>query len=586
MPEGALVAMDGKQAISDLKKSMRGYFWVAVAFTVILNMLALVAPIYMMQVYDRVLTSGSYDTLMLVTAIALFMLVFFVAAEGGRRRLLASMGRFIGASLDRAVLKAGLSARELLPSQVAARVSDLTRVQSLFVNAVIAPVLDIPFVPMFLLVMFLIHPILGGIGLVGAIILIAIAIVTERMSRDALEDAGKREQGVQADLDHALRQRSAVESMGMNEYVVSAWQSQRLAALDGSLDPQARVNFFIASAKAARQMLQVLILGAGAYLALNQQVSAGAIIAASIIMGRALAPVDQSVGAWKHLIKARQSWGALKEFLIERPDGFAEWRETVPLPRPEPRLSLDQAVVGLPSAEKALLKPASIDLVRGGIIALVGPSGAGKTTVLQTLSGAWPLHDGRILLGNRDIADWASWDRGRYTGYMPQDVELLTGSVFHNISRFTQAKPEDVFGAAHRCGVHEMILSLPMAYDTPVGQNGIHLSAGQRQGIGLARAFFGQPPLVILDEPTAHLDRQRSAAFFDFFARLAKVRPNKRDTTFVIATHDTRMLSIADTIMTIFDRQLVAMSGAEYAAKVRELHAEKEASAMPAETTK
>jgi PrtD family type I secretion system ABC transporter len=550
------------------------YVWAAFAFTVVINILMLVSPVYMLQVYDRVLTSNSVETLIVITIIAVFLLTIYIAAEGGRKRVLANAGQYLGKALDKTTLQAGLNDAKAPPASIVQNVGNLSRVQGFFINATIAPVFDAPFAPFFIAILFWLHPLLGTIGLIGAIILLLTAVLSDRTSRKTVEEAAKRESSAQTLLAHTARQRGAIVSMGMGERAISRWQAKRHDAIDESLQAVNTSNFLGATARSIRQILQVLILGAGAWLVLQQQLSPGAIIAGSIIMGRGLAPIDQAVGIWRQLIRTRQSWRELKTYLEahEADPEAAQDEKVTRMPRPDPVLRLEEFSVAPPGAQKALLPKMTFELPRGSIVAILGPSGAGKTSFLQTLAGAWEPAHGIARLGNRDLHTWHADDRGRFIGYMPQNVELLTGTVFENIARFTEPPEEDVFQAALQAACHDLILSLPKGYDTPIGEGGMHLSAGQRQSIGLARAFFGTPALMLLDEPTAHLDTNMASALLMRFGELAKIPAAERQTTCFIATHDMRLINAADRVMVIQQGKVALMPKDEYLQKISDFN--------------
>ena len=336
----------------------------------------------------------------------------------------------------------------------------------------------------------------------------------------------------------------------------------------------AKSTYLSSTTRSLRQILQVGILGTGAALAVSGHVTPGTIVAGSIIMGRGLAPIDQTVAIWRQVIMARQSWDNLKKWIDAEEPGSVplEHDETVTaMPRPEPTLKFEEFSVGIPGSDRPLLPKMSLDFPAGSIVALLGPSGSGKTSFLQSVAGAWPAHHGATRLGGRDIATWDARDRGRYVGYLPQNVELLTGTIFENICRFSECDPEEVFDAARRIGAHDMILTLPKGYDTPIGEGGVHLSAGQRQIVGLARAMFGQPALLLLDEPTAHLDANLAANLMQYFGNLARLPQDKRDVTAIIATHDLRLINAADKVMVIKDRKISVSPREDYMRKVSDL---------------
>lgn len=518
-----------------LKPHLRSALWFSVAF----NVLLLVQPLYMLQVYDRVLTSGSYETLILLSLLALVLLIIFGFADAGRRRVFGLIGRDLGNILEEPVFDAGMRAKSG-GGKLETAVADLGRVQSLFSAGTISPFFDAPFVPMFVALVFLIHPMLGFLTLGGAIALLVLAILAERSAKPLVDRAGNHNRNANSFIAGISRQFSAIMSMGMNRSVYQRWQSLRDSASDENLEASRVANRFGAISKASRQSLQVAMLGLAAYLVLQQQISAGAIIAASILSGRALAPLDQAIGGWKPLMQARRSFLNLEGYVGDLPGTQSQ---PTRLPAPEPHVTLEELEVAPPGAEKALLPKLKLEVQPGNVLLVIGPSGRGKTSLLQTLAGIWSPFDGAVRLGGIDMHGWDPTDRGRHVGYLPQMVELLPGTVAENIQRYHDDTPEAMFETTQRLGFHEAILAFPEAYETVHAGQGI-LSAGQRQMVGLARAIYGDPELLLLDEPNAHLDAAASASFISFLGEWKKAGK-----VAIIASHDLRMLPVADNVL-------------------------------------
>ena len=555
------------------KKRLTSYLWGVMAFSVVVNLLFLVSPIYMLQVYDRVLSSRSMETLVVLTGVAVGLLLLYIFAEGGRKRLMARAGQLLGESLDGVTLRRGLAAAGTPSQHTVQSVQNLSRLQSLLMQGTIAPLFDLLFAPLFIIVLFAIHWLLGTIALAGAAVLVGFAVLTDRVSRKAVEEASKREQKAQGHLSHMIRQRAAIVSMGMTDRAVGQWQTLRRDAVDTNVEAAEGATFLTSTTRSFRQILQIAILGAGAALAVGGGVTPGTVVAGSIIMGRGLAPIDQTVAIWRQVILGMKSWRELSEWVdsTDKTDIHLEAAQITAMPRPHPQLKFEEFAVGIPGSKKPLLPQMSLDLKPGTLIALLGPSGSGKTSFLQSVAGAWAPQHGTARLGGRDMFTWDARDRGKWIGYLPQHVELLTGTVLENIARFNEVEPEQVFEAAQRVGCHEMILSLPKGYDTPIGEGGVHLSAGQRQSIGLARAFFGRPSLILLDEPTAHLDAGLAANLMARFAHYTRLPQEDRDITAIVATHDLRLINAADQVMVIQDRKITLSPRDDYLKKVSDL---------------
>ncbi len=539
----------------ELHRVLRPFLSTTFGFSLVANLLLLVSPIYMLQVYDRVVTSGSYDALIWLTVIALFLLAVYGVAEAGRRRTLALASQ----ALEDQISAKAFAAFEKTPDHgdaLGRNLSHMRRVIQMFSNGSLLPFIDLPFTPLFLLCLFLIHPLIGIIGLAGAALIFAIACLAELSTRDAGKMSGALDTASNEFAGGLARQRSAIVAMGLRPAAFKRWRALRDSANASALAAGKGDNLFAALSRASRQSLQIAVLGAGAALALSQSISLGAIVAGSIIMARALAPIDQIVGGWRTAIRAHQSYRELSEVLTTEAD---DSEGLTSLPRPKAELAMRRLAIAAPGAEAPLVRPFTFEAGAGDVIALMGANGAGKTSLLQTLVGAWPAFDGTVELGGRSIHQWASADRGQHVGYIPQDVEILPGTVRENIARFTDARDEDVFAAAKRAAAHDMIVALSDGYDTRVGPGGRALSAGQRQLLGLARGLFGDPVLLVLDEPTANLDSEAVMAFLE-----AVGDASQRGAIVVAATHDARFLARAKTVLFIRAGSVVAADAARY----------------------
>jgi PrtD family type I secretion system ABC transporter len=501
------------------------------------------------------LTSGSKDTLIWITLISIFLLAIYAAAESGRRRICSIASEELEEKLSERIFTEFDKTHDA-GARLANDLRVLSRIRGFFQNQTVLPFFDLPFAPFFLLVMFLIHPIIGFLGLIGGAMLLGVAISAELSTRRTNETASAVSSEAFNLASGLSRQRSAIIAMGLTDNALAKWRHTKEAARDLNLKAGAKETGFSSVTKAGRQMLQILILGAGGALAITQQISPGAIVAGSIILGRALGPIDQIVGSWRGISAARSAWNQI-QVAIENDEPKANY---TPLPRPAAQVKFDRLSIAVPGSREALIRPFGFEANGGQMIAILGSNGCGKSTLLQTIAGAWAPHSGSVILGGRDLHKWASEDRGKYIGYVPQDVELLPGTVGENISRMTECETEDIIEAAKKAGAHEMILSLPKGYETPVGAAGIgSLSAGQRQLIGLARALFGNPVMVILDEPTANLDPN---AVYLAISNLNKVA--KSGTIIFTATHDRKLISATQSVMVIREGGVLTANTKQY----------------------
>ena len=531
-----------------VKRQLRPFLVVLAGFTLASNLLLLVAPLYMLQVYDRVLSSGSRDTLVWLTVLAVFLLGVYGAAEAGRRRVCSLAGDALEQILARRVFTR-FEQDTLGQASLARDMGAISRVRTTLQNGALLPFIDLPFTPIFLLVLFLVHPVIGFLGLGGGILVFAVAAAAElttressRVSQAALRQAGDFAGGLE-------RQRSAMVAMGLIPAAFRRWQGQQKIGQDLAMDAARSDGKFSAISRSTRQILQICVLGGGAALALAQEISPGAIVAASIILARTLGPIDQIVGGWRNSVQAWSAWTQLRDGLS---DVDARTAYT-PMPKPNAELALDRLAVAIPGSDHPLIRPFSWTVKGGQIIAIAGGNGAGKTTLLQTLSGAWSPGAGQVSLGGRNLHEWAAADRGRYVGYVPQDVELLPASIAENIARLETASSDEIVAAAKRAGAHDVILSLPDGYDTRVGLGGVHLSAGQRQLVGLARALFGNPVLLLLDEPTANLDSAAAPRLVSALTQAAE------DGCIILAaTHYRRVIEKATSVLLVRNGEVMA----------------------------
>ena len=492
----------------------------AALFSAAVNLLMLTGPLYMLQVYDRVLASGSVPTLQALFAIVVVLYGFLGLYLFLRARLLSRAAYRLDAALAGAAFDRASAARAPLAAAEAARedtLRDLTTVRGFLASPAMASLFDLPWIPFFLLVVALVHPYLGLLTAAGSLVVLAIAVLSQRAGRRPLALSSQMEAAERDFAGAAKRSADTLAALGMRHVARARWLSMRAAAQAAMQVGGDRGEGFSAASRSFRMLLQSALLTLGAWLVIRQEISPGMIIASSIIAGRALAPVDQVIGAWPALGRARAAHRALMAAMPEAPPEAPEGG--VGLPRPEARLEVTGLVCLSPERDpvtgeqRRILDEVTFALRPGDALGVVGASASGKSSLARLLVGAWETDRGEIRLGGARLDQWDAGARGRWIGYLPQRIELLPGTVAENIGRFDPARSDDeVIAAARMAGVHEMILHLPQGYATRVGEGDNALSGGQRQRVGLARAVVGTPPLVVLDEPNSNLDAEGDVA--------------------------------------------------------------------------
>jgi ATP-binding cassette subfamily C protein/ATP-binding cassette subfamily C protein EexD len=518
---------------------------VAVAvFSGVVNMLQLTVSLYMMQVFDRVLSTRSLDTLYYLTAIAVFALLVMAVLDGLRAQIMQRIASWVeGKAAPEAFIRAIESQLRNRPYRMEA-LRDLAACRGWLGSPAALTLFDVPWVPIFLAVIFLLNPTLGWIALFGAGVLFLLTLANEWATGALVRQASTGAMASQRRAESIVRNAEVIDSMGMGPAVLQRWREGLSSSIPQQERASDRAALMLAITRFMRLAVQVAVLGAGAWLVLEQQITAGASIAASIIMGRALAPVEQMIGGWKQLVQARQAYRRLLAFLALprlRPPGMA-------LPEPTGRVAAERVTFGFPGQPVAIIKGVSFNLTAGESLAIIGPSAAGKTTLIRLLIGTLQPSAGTVRLDGADVFTWLREDFGRHVGYLPQDVELFDGSVLRNISRMADAEPDLAFEAARLAGCHEMILRLPQGYDTEIGDGGQHLSGGQRQLIGLARALYGQPKLVVLDEPNSNLDGDAEQALIRGLEEL-----KRRGITVILVSHRPTLVQGVDKVLLMRD---------------------------------
>ncbi|MDB5890828.1 MAG: peptidase [Polaromonas sp.] len=522
-----------------------GAFRTVGVFSAIINLMVLVPSLYMLQVYDRVLASQNTTTLLMLTLMTVAALLLSSALEFVRSFILIRVGarldmklnkRIYAAAFEQNLKKAGGNAGQAL--------QDLTTIRQFVTGNGLFAFFDAPWFPIYLAVIFLFSPWLGVFALCGVVLLLALAVVNEMVSREPLAEASTMAVAAGNLATNNLRNAEVIESMGMLPNLMSRWFKLHGRFLNLQAEASEKAGIVGALTKFVRTALQSLILGFGALLVLEGKITPGMMIVASILMGRALNPVEQLIGIWKSWSSTRSAHRRLLELLKANParaSGMA-------LPKPQGHIALEGVTAAPPGCPVAVIKNLSFSLAPGDVLGVIGPSGSGKSTLARLLVGVWPVAIGHVRLDGADIYQWNKDELGPSIGYLPQDIELFAGTVSENIARFGVVEPEKVIVAAKRAGMHHLILQLPKGYDTPLGDAGSGLSGGQKQRIGLARAMYDDPSLLVLDEPNSNLDETGEqalvSALLDFRAR---------GKTVVLITHRSGAINVTNKLLLLRD---------------------------------
>ncbi len=535
-----------KRARRLVKKDLRG----VAAFSLVINILMLTGPIYMLQVYDRILTSRSMATLIAITVLMVGLFAAMGFLEMFRSKVLARTGLKFEQTLGPDTLRLWLLRGNSFPKGMPSPMRDVANIRRFLSSSAPGSFFDIPWTPIYLAIIFLLHPLLGVLGLIGAIILIAVSVINDRAVRKTTKDVAEltAEQEVLAHQGHESYE--TVLSMGMRPQIVDKWTELSGREQRAVLKAADTTGAALAFSKSFRMTIQSAILGLGAALALQQIVSPGAMIAASILLGRALAPVQTVLGQWQQFKGSLQSYKRLKKFH----DVAAENQTDTNLPRPQGHLSVEQVVATPPGVKKHVLKGVSFKLAPGHSMAIIGPSASGKSSLAKLLVGLWMPMGGKVRLDGATMDQWDKDLLGTYIGYLPQNVTLFSGTIGQNIARFNPLATEaEIIAAAQEAGVHNMILRLPGGYDMQVRASGENLSGGQIQLIGLARAMFGRPSLVVLDEPNSNLDSKG-----EHVLREAIMRLKSRGASIVVIAHRAGILNSMDYLLVLEEGKQVA----------------------------
>jgi PrtD family type I secretion system ABC transporter len=524
--------------MQEFLNSCRYFFGYAFFFSMFVNVLQLTFSIYMLQVYDRVLTSYSIPTLVVITIAAFIALSALTLLEWIRSRLLVRAGVEIDRQLSPPVLRGTLNHAVMpLEKNDNATLRDVQLLRTFLSGSSVFAFFDIPWMPLYFLLIFVLHPALGAVAVCGGMTVIALGVLTDRVTRKQLEQASALNQQSATFALSAARNAASVKAMGMLGYVSLRWETANKQVIALQTGASHSAAFLHAFSKSLRISLQVLIYAVGAYLAVIGNSTPGIMIAASIIMGRALAPIDQAIATYRQSQEAKSAYIRLKNTLnkpVPPP----------PMPLPVPQGNVSAQGLYFVIQGHTIIHDVTFQIPAGRVVAIIGPSASGKSTLCKMLLGLWPSTAGKVRLDGADIGSWDSDALGGHIGYLSQEAELFRGSVAENIARMGEVDSEKVIHAAQAAGTHNLILALPKGYDTEIGEGGASLSGGQRQRIGLARALYGQPSLIVLDEPNSNLDEAGDASLVEAIRGL-----QQRQATTILVTHKPAILSIADDIM-------------------------------------
>ncbi|MCF6298318.1 MAG: type I secretion system permease/ATPase [Thiomicrorhabdus sp.] len=535
---------------TELKKALahcKGAFLSAGFFSLFINLLMLVPAIYMLQLYDRVLTSRSEDTLIMLTLIVVILFITMGFLEFVRSRILIRIGsridNYLSSNLFSSMFKRTINEPGNSSPQP---INDLASIRTFLTGNGLFAFFDAPWLPIYIAILFVFHPYFGLFAIFAVIVLVSLTITNEYVTKDLLAEANS--EGIMSTNYAAscLKNAEVVAAMGMEQNLKKKWFERQFAFLSKQAQASDRASILSNTSKTLRVMFQSLILGLGGYLAIIGEVTPGMMIAGSIILGRALAPLDLMLGSWKGFGQARSAYKRLDEMFVMYPAK----EDKMALPDPQGKLQAENVVVMPPGAKVPSIRGVSFVIEKGDMVAIIGPSGAGKSSLVRALLGVWPLGAGVVRLDGADLHTWDKNRLGSHIGYLPQDIELFSGSVSENIARFGEIKSALVVKAAKIAGIHEMILRLPDGYDTVITGEG-SLSGGQRQRVALARALYGDPKVVVLDEPNSNLDDQGEQALSSALEHL-----KEHKVTVVLISHRKQVLQHVDKVMLLAQGQL------------------------------
>lgn len=530
-----------RSELADVFFRLRRTFYSLAGFSGVINVLMLSPAIYMLQVYDRALVSSNLTTLLMLTILMIGLYTLLAMLEVVRTRVMIRVGNRLDMALNRRVFTAAFERNlQRAGGNPAQALQDLAQVRQFLTGNGLFAFFDAPWTPIYLFVAYLIHPLLGIVTLCGSLVLVALTWLTEIATKKPLGEANIAAQISGTFANNNLRNAEVIEAMGMLPAITGRWFDNHLQILQMQTLASDRAAYISGLGRFVRITLQSLILGTGALLAIEGSITPGMMIACSILSGRALAPVEQLIGAWKQLLTSRRAWGRLKNLLKD----FPQRADAMKLQRPLGMISVEHLHAGAPGMTQAIIHGPNFNLSPGESLGIIGPSASGKSTLARLLVGIWPALSGKVRLDGADVYLWNKQELGPWIGYLPQDVELFEGSIADNIARFGDIDSDAVIIAAKRAGVHDMILRFAHGYDTTLDVDGNPLSGGQRQRIGLARALYGEPSVIVLDEPNANLDDAGEKALIEVLEDL-----KQRRCTTVLISHRPSILGTVDKVL-------------------------------------
>ncbi|GAB7528551.1 alkaline protease secretion ATP-binding protein AprD [Pseudomonas sp. 3A(2025)] len=534
-------SFDPKRDIDAALLRYRRLFGVLALFSGVINLLMLVPSVYMMQVFDRVLTSRNETTLLMLSLILLIFFAVSCALEWVRGQVMIKMSAGLDTQLGERVFDAAfqrsLKENSSNPAQV---LSDLNSIRQFVTGPALIALFDAPWLPIYVIATFLFHPWLGVFTVIGSLILAGLAIWNELTTRKSMSEANRLSVSSSSYVNGTLQNAEVIQAMGMLQPLRSRWYNVQQRVITEQGEASDRSSRIAAISRFIRMTWQSLALGLGAILVIENQISAGVMIAVSVLLGRAMAPAEALIGSWKQMGNAKSSYERLNRLLNE----FPKDTPRMPLPAPTGALSIDKLVITPPGMQRPAVNGVTFKLAKGEVLAIIGPSASGKSSLARAMVGIWPANHGSVRLDNAEVSQWSREALGPHLGYLPQDIELFDGTIAENIARFGAVDSDKVIEAAQTAGIHEMILHFPKGYDAMLGSGGLGLSGGQKQRIGLARALYDAPALVVLDEPNSNLDEAGEAALVQAVRKL-----KEKGSTVVLVTHRPNILGVVDKLL-------------------------------------